>query len=214
MLPSERELMKIFGVGRTSIREALYALHRMGMIRLRNGERPRVTTPTPETLIAELAGAARHFLAQPDGAEHFQEARALFEVGVARLAATRRSDEDIARLAKALDANLAARGDLERFERTDVAFHYALATVARNPIFTAVHDGLVGWLTSQRTVSLQAPGAEEAALNGHRLVFESVARGDPDAAGRAMEDHLRSVAKMVKLAIEMEDGLVAARAAR
>jgi DNA-binding FadR family transcriptional regulator len=213
MLPSERELMKIFGVGRTSIREALYALHRMGMIRLRNGERPRVTTPTPETVIAELAGAARHFLARPDGADHFQEARALFEVGVARLAAARRTDEDVARFAKALDANLAARGDLDRFERTDVAFHYVLATIARNPIFTAVHDGLVGWLTSQRTVSLRAPGAEEIALEGHRLIFEGVAKRDADAAGHAMEDHLRCVAELVNLATKMEDGIVAARAA-
>src|SRR5438067_11459312 len=57
MLPSERDLMKMFGVGRASIREALFALNRMGLVRARNGERSRVTTPTPATLITELAGA-------------------------------------------------------------------------------------------------------------------------------------------------------------
>jgi DNA-binding FadR family transcriptional regulator len=206
MLPSERELMKLFGVGRTSIREALYALHRQGLIRLRSGERPKVTTPTPEILITELSGAARYFLAQPGGAEHFQEARALFEAGIARLAAQRRTEEDIEKLRRALEANMAARGDLERFERADVAFHYVLATTARNPIYTAVHDGLVEWLTSQRTISLKVPGAEEAALEGHRRVFEAVARREADAAARAMEDHLAEVAAMIRTAMEGRHG--------
>ncbi len=214
MLPPERELMRIFGVGRTSIREALYALHRMGLIRLRNGERPRVTTPTPETLVSELAGAARYFLGQPNGVEHFQEARALFEIGVARFAAARCTDQDADRLRQALEANEAALGDLGRFERADVAFHYELATIARNPIYTAVHDGLVGWLTSQRTVSLQARGAEESALVDHRRIYEGVVNRDPDAAGRAMENHLRNVAQLVRIASAMEDGNAALRVAR
>jgi len=206
MLPSERELMKVFHVGRTSIREALYALHRQGLIRLRTGERPKVTTPTPETLITELSGAARSFLAQPGGAEHFQEARALLEVGIARLAAQRCTDDDVVKLRRALDANIAARGDLERFERTDVAFHYVLATITRNPIYAAVHDGLVEWLTSQRTISLQVAGAEDAALEGHRQIFEGVARRDPEGAARAMEDHLASVATLIRRAMEGDDG--------
>jgi DNA-binding FadR family transcriptional regulator len=206
MLPSERELMKIFRVGRTSIREALYALHRQGLVRLRTGERPKVTTPTPETLITELSGAARSFLAQPGGLEHFQEARALLEVGIARLAAQRCTDDDIVKLRCALDANIAARGDLERFERTDVAFHYVLATITRNPIYAAVHDALVEWLTSQRTISLQVAGAEDAAVEGHREVFEGVVRRDPEGAARAMEDHLASVAALIRRAMDGDDG--------
>jgi GntR family transcriptional repressor for pyruvate dehydrogenase complex len=192
-LPSERELARIFEVGRTSIREALYALHRQGLVRLRNGERPEVTTPTPGTLIAELSGAARYFLAQPDGVEHFQEARALFETGIARLAAERATDDDVAKLRAALDANIASCGDFEQFQRTDVAFHYMLAKITGNPIYTAVHEGLVEWLTSQRTVSLRIPGAEDDAIEAHRLIFEGVALRDPDAAGRAMSDHLKGV---------------------
>jgi DNA-binding FadR family transcriptional regulator len=208
VLPSERELMKILGVGRTSIREALYALNRMGLIRLRNGERPRVTTPTPETLILELSGAARYFLSQPGGALHFQDARTLFEVGIARAAADRCRDNDIDRLRSALEANYAARGDIGRFERTDVAFHYALATITCNPIYTAVHDALVGWLTHQRTLSLRAPGAQEAALHGHQRIFEAVAQRNRQAAGEAMEDHLKSVAELITQAME-EDGCAA-----
>jgi DNA-binding FadR family transcriptional regulator len=104
-----------------------------------------------------------------------------------------------------LDANIAARGDLERFERTDVAFHYVLAEITRNPIYAAVHDGLVEWLTSQRTISLQVAGAEDAAVEGHRWVFEGVVRRDGAAAARAMEDHLTSVAELITRATEGND---------
>src|SRR5262249_49761289 len=150
-----------------------------------NGERARVTTPTPETLITELAGAARQFLSQPDGAAYFQEARELFEVGVARLAAERATNEDVQRLRQALEANSSARGDADRFERTDVAFHYMLVTIAKNPIFTAVHDALVEWLTSQRTLSLRVAGAEESALRSHRRIYEAVAAKEPGGAALA-----------------------------
>src|SRR5260370_23571804 len=108
LLPPEGELMKMFGVGRASIREALYSLGRMGLVQVRTGERPLVTRPTPENLITELSGVARHFLAGSGGPEHFQEAPALFDVGVARLAATRAGGEDIERLRRALETNSAA----------------------------------------------------------------------------------------------------------
>jgi DNA-binding FadR family transcriptional regulator len=212
LLPPERELMKMFGVGRASIREALYTLGRMGLVQVRTGERPLVTTPTPEKLITELSGAARHFLAGSDGPEHFQEARALFEVGVARLATLRASSQDIERLKSALAANSAARGDSARFERTDVAFHYVLALITQNPIFVAVHDALVEWLTSQRTISLRAPGAEETAFESHRQIFEAVAAKDPDRAAKAMEQHLKSVVDLIKIAREADGA--AARGAR
>jgi DNA-binding FadR family transcriptional regulator len=204
LLPPERELMKMFGVGRASIREALYGLGRMGLVRVRNGERPLVTRPTPENLIAELSGVARHFLAGSGGPEHFQAARALFEVGVARLAAMRASAGDIEQLRRSLEANSAARGDIARFERTDVAFHHVLARITQNPIFVAVHDALVEWLTSQRTISLRAPGAEQAAFESHRRIFEAVSAKDGEAAAAAMDDHLKSVTDLIRIATEAE----------
>jgi GntR family transcriptional repressor for pyruvate dehydrogenase complex len=74
-LPSERDLMKRFGVGRPAVREALFALSKMGLIAVRNGERARVIQPTAEVVVDSLAGAARHLLAAPGGIRSFQEAR-------------------------------------------------------------------------------------------------------------------------------------------
>ncbi len=111
-LPSERELMRTFEVGRPSIREALFSLQKMGLVAVGNGERARVTSPTPQVLITELSGAARNFLATPDGMRHFQEARTQFEVVIAQLAARRSAAAGTEALARALAENEAALGDL------------------------------------------------------------------------------------------------------
>jgi DNA-binding FadR family transcriptional regulator len=172
------------------------------LVRISTGERASVTTPTPDTMIAHLSGAARAFLSQRSGPAHFQEARALFECGVARLAAEHANESDIDRLRTALAANESAVGDARRFEQADVAFHYVLACISGNPIFAAVHDALVDWLTSQRTIALRHPQAETVALAGHRRILDAVATGEAEAADRAMARHLAEIAELIRAGSE------------
>lgn len=193
-LPSERDLMRHFGVGRPAIREALFHLGKMGLIELRSGERARVTRPTPEFVISALSGPARHMLASPGGVHDFQAARTFFEAGLARHAALHATSEDIAAFEAALEHNRQSIGDLKRFQRTDVGFHYVLAVIPRNPIFTAIHDALAEWLLEQRRTTL-APGEDIKAYEAHRKIFEAVAAGDPERAEAAMREHLDHVAR-------------------
>lgn len=197
LLPAERELMRLFGVGRASIREALFALGRMGLVEIRNGARPLVGVPGPNTMLTDLAGIARSFLSEASGPQHFREARAVLESGIASIAAQRGTASDLVQLRAAFDANAAAVADKQRFERTDVAFHYALAAMTRNPIFTSVHDALADWLTGQRTQALRAAGAERIALEGHKRILQAVERGQPVAAAAAMARHLREINDLI-----------------
>jgi GntR family transcriptional repressor for pyruvate dehydrogenase complex len=193
-LPSERELMRQFSVGRPAIREALFHLRKMGLVRIRSGERARVTQPTPQVVIEALAGTARHMIAAPGGVHDFQDARTFFEVGLARHAALHATEADLATFKQALEANRQSIGDLKRFERSDVAFHYVLAVIARNPIFTAIHAALAEWLLEQRQTTL-APGQDLKAYRAHSAIYAAVAARDPDRAERAMRDHLDYVAR-------------------
>ena len=193
-LPSERELMLHFGVGRPAIREALFALNRMGLVIVANGERPCVSSPTPARLLGELGGAARLMLAKPEGIRHFQKARALFEAALAEEAARVATTDDIAALDAALAANAAALGNDTRFVKSDVMFHLAIASVPRNPIYIALHEAIVGWLEDQRSVSLQRPGTDVLALAWHREIRDAIKAGDPAAAGQAMRRHLGEIA--------------------
>lgn len=195
-LPSERELMETFGVGRSAVREAMLSLQRTGLVAVNSGERSRVVSPSATTMVNELAGVARFMLAQPGGVARFQQARALLEIGLARLAAQVASDGDIARLGAALEANRHTIGDHDRFQRTDVAFHYVIAQIPQNQIFTSLHEAVVAWLTEQRAISGRLPGAAEAAYAAHARIFAAIVAHDPPAAEQAMQEHLKSVTKL------------------
>ena len=200
-LPSERELMRLFGVGRPAIREALFHLRKMGLIEIRSGERARLTQPTPQFVIDSLAGTARLMIAAPGGVQNFQNARLFFEIGLARHAALSATEDDLARFEEALEVNRQSIGDLKRFVQTDVAFHYELALMQRNPIFTAIHTALAEWLREQRQITL-APGQDVRAYQAHRAIFEAVAGRDPDKAESAMRAHLHYVARRYNDVVE------------
>ncbi len=195
VLPSERELMERFGVGRPAVREALFALQRMGLVEVRSGMRARVTEPTPDRLIGELSEAVKLFLVTNTGIRQFQDARASFEIGLARHAALHATPEDLRQLKEALRANEQAIGDFELFAKTDVEFHFILAVIRRNSIFTAMHQAIAQWLTEQRTTALRSPGEDRIAFVAHEAICEGVASGDPDRAERAMAEHLAQVGK-------------------
>jgi DNA-binding FadR family transcriptional regulator len=193
-LPSEKEIMGELGVGRSAVREAMLSLQKMGLLTVRSGERARVTAPTAEVLVNELSGAARLLLAQEGGVQRFQEARALFEIGLVRLAAQRASPKDIGRLQRLLEANGRAIGNQADFMRTDVDFHYAIASIPGNAIFTSLYDAVVEWLTEQREISGLAPQAGMVAFKAHTRIFHAIAEHRPAEAQIAMEEHLDQVA--------------------
>jgi len=195
-LPSERDLMLEFGVGRTAVREALFHLQGMGLVEIKSGTRARVAAPSAQAMIRSLAGSAQYLLSAPDSMRHFQRARQFFESGLARDAARRATDADVAQLQNALEANRAAVGDIKRFERTDVAFHFTIATIPGNPIYEALHAAIIEWLIDQRQVTLSYPGQNRVAFAAHEAIFEAIAARDGERAAELMNEHLEQVAKL------------------
>lgn len=205
-LPAERELMEQYGVGRPAVREAIFSLERLGLLEVRSGQRARVTKPSPEKLIGTLSGAAKHYLVDDAGVRYFQDARMFFEVGIARHAAREATPEDIDNLKEALLANKRAIGTVENFVKTDVNFHFVLVLITRNPIFSAVHDALVEWLTEQRHTALNNPHEDTIAYGAHEAIYEAIAAHDPDRAEREMRSHLCQVAEAYWRAGRQRDG--------
>jgi DNA-binding FadR family transcriptional regulator len=69
------------------------------------GERPRVTNPSASHVLDEVSGVVKYFLATDEGARQFQDARKLFEGGIARRAARQATSEQIEDLLRVLEAN-------------------------------------------------------------------------------------------------------------
>jgi DNA-binding FadR family transcriptional regulator len=189
-LPPERELMALFGVGRPSVREALFALQKMGLVQLNAGERPRVVKPSPRHLLNELGATARRLLDQPEGLDHFEQARLALEIFLVTHACHYATADDMARLRAALDANERAIGTGPDFVATDVAFHRALAEMPRNPIFVAMHDAVVEWIIDERPILPNVEANNRKSHADHVAIVEAIAGKDMVAAVAAMTKHL------------------------
>lgn len=191
LLPSERELMAQFGVGRPAVREGLQALERMGLVSIQHGEGARVRALSADSVISQISETAVHLLAV-DGQllDHLKEARLAFEVAMARAAAARATEPDIAALRAALDAHRASLGDPVRFLETDLALHRTIAAVSGNPVYVAVSQAMLQWLTRFHEDLVRAPGAEAVTLDEHTRLFDCIARHDPDGAEQAIREHL------------------------
>lgn len=207
-LPSEKELADRFGVGRPSVREALFYLQQEGRVDVSSGTRAQVTAPNPSFLTEQLADLVAKTVAQGEGQAYMDQARVLFEGGVAWQAAQCATDEDVRRLKERLDANVRALGDKPEFIRTDVAFHYELTAITRNPIFAAVHDVMVQWLIDQRTTTVHMPEADTLSVRDHTAIYEAVAARDAMRAFHEMNGHLRLIRQLYTESKRLHDEIM------
>jgi GntR family transcriptional regulator, sialic acid-inducible nan operon repressor len=199
-LPSERELMELFSVGRPAVREALQAMERMGFIAIVHGEGARVLPISATTVIGQISDSAMHLLSSShDLLEHLKDARAFFEIGMVRALAERATAADLVTLKRALDANRSAMSDQETFQRTDMAFHRTIAELSGNPIYSAVSQAMLEWLGTFYSQLVFNPGAEKTIHAEHADIFERIAAHDPDGAAKAMADHLARANQRYKL---------------
>jgi DNA-binding FadR family transcriptional regulator len=192
-LPPERELMGRFGVGRPSVREAIFALQRRGMLSASAGVRPVVTEPTIEGIVSELSGAVKFYLSTEAGAREFQLARRLFEPALARTAARERSADDLARLGRALADNKAALAEPESFINTDVAFHFEIMRISSSQLVDAMHRAIFHWLREQRQKTIGGERSACEAFAAHERIYNTIAARDPDRAEVEMLAHLHQV---------------------
>lgn len=190
-MPSERELMERFGVGRPAIREAMQALANMGLVAISHGERAKVLRLTAESILRQVDGVAKIMLSSStDTLEHLKSARIFFERGMAREAAERATDADIARLREILERQRSLLGNSDKFIEADMEFHAAIAAVSANPIYAAVSGAMLGWLKEYHTEMLIWTGKENVTLAEHDKILERLAANDPAGAEREMVKHL------------------------
>jgi DNA-binding FadR family transcriptional regulator len=190
-MPSERELMERFGVGRPAIREAMQALAGKGLVEISHGERAKVLQVTAESIFRQVDLPAKLMLSgSSDSLEHLKSARIFFERGMVREAAAKAKAEDIEELRALLDRQSQSLGDSEAFINADMAFHQHIAQISGNPIFAAVSGAMLGWLKSYHTEMLIWTGRENFTLVEHEEIIRAIEMGDAELAEAAMIKHL------------------------
>lgn len=189
-LPSERDLMQLFDVGRSSVREALFAMQRKGFLKISRGDRPRVIEPKPQKLIAEFTDVVGMVLSKPDGILHFNQVRSFFEASVARYAAENATADDLELIERAFLENRNSVTDFDDFRETDIAFHRTIATAAHNPIVFGVYDALVEWVISKRAAPQNLADRNKTSIASHERILECIRNKKPDDAYHAMAMHI------------------------
>ena len=107
---------------------------------------------------------------------------------IARLAAERASDIQIAALQATIDELEQATTLADRVA-ADIRFHDLLAEATGNPVFSVLLQTLGGLLVASRRRTIKAAGPEPAIV-GHRETLAAVERHDAQAAEAAMRRHL------------------------
>jgi GntR family transcriptional repressor for pyruvate dehydrogenase complex len=192
-LPSERDLMEEFQVGRSSIRESLLKLERMGILELRPGVRAKICEPSVSPLLNEMANVVRLNLQNPEGQKYFLDARCFFESALARRAATTISEHQLNQLKELIEAKTLILDDVERFAELDMQFHLTIAEASGNPLFVVIFQHLNKWLLEQRLITLANSGQSVNALEAHKRIYDALAAHDPDLAGTMMIEHLTQI---------------------
>ncbi len=190
-MPSERELMERFGVGRPAIREAMQALAGMGLVVISHGERAKVLELTAQSIFRQMDMTAKIMLAKSsDSLEHLKNARIFFERGMAREAALKSNAADLASLRDILERQRSSLGDAGAFISADMEFHTRIARISGNPIYVAVSEAMLAWLQEYHTDMLIWTGKEKFTLAEHEEIIACLEARDPDAAEQAVLKHL------------------------
>lgn len=189
-LPSERELAARLGVSRTTVRQAIVQLRVEGLVDVRHGGGTFLRPLDPQSPAVAAVLDRRRRLPE------VLEARRALEIPIAALAATRRTEADLA----AIDAGL------ERMRREvaagepglegDAAFHAAVTAAAHNPTMAALMDHLAEAIAETRSESLAQPGRPPRSWHDHAAIAAAIRAGDADAAREAMQAHLGHVADL------------------
>ncbi|MDQ8044098.1 MAG: FadR/GntR family transcriptional regulator [Solirubrobacteraceae bacterium] len=183
----ERELAVQLGVSRHSIRQALAALRAIGLLEIRHGDGVYLAR-SPNELVPMLAQQLAETQAE---FPHIWEVRQAIESQSARLAARRRTDDDLDAIGAAVTAMAASIDAGDQGTDADHDFHHAVADAAHNPLITMLMRELAEAFASTSGASLAKPGQPARSLADHRAIAEAIASGDEDAAGAAMLAHLQ-----------------------
>ena len=188
-LPAERELSATLEVSRTTVREALQRLQAAGYVTTRRGRGggtfiQTAAGPGSDEMIKRTLDPAWNELTE------LLDYRRLIEQQIARTAAERRSDQDIAAIRAAVAEYRNATGrDARRL--ADHALHQAIARATHNSRLVELSARIRREVGLGFDAEPYTPEMRRRALRQHPTLARAVIEGDPDRAARLAASHFK-----------------------
>ena len=200
-LPSERELCKDFGAGRSSLREALRCLCIVGVLTARVGEGTSVALDGNKFLgkIVEW-----RIITERHDIENLMEVRTALESITAANVARIGNPELLAKLEALLVKMETVHKDQKRFAALDLEFHISIAAASDNFLIYDLVSMIRGQLERALSPMLVAPNALPNSLKEHVKIVDAIRGRDPGAAGEAMRVHLNAALKRYQNSIALD----------
>jgi len=187
-LPTERELTRLFGVSRSSLREAVRALALVGVLESRVGDGTYVTTLEPELLLTGIGFVSD--LARAESLLEIHHVRRLLEAEATRLATPRLVDDDFRKLEECL-RRMETADKVPGFIEADTAFHRVILDACGNATLSSLIQNLSsGTLRARQWQSLVSRDAVEATVASHWSIYKALAARDAERAAAADIMHL------------------------
>ncbi|MDP2399515.1 MAG: FCD domain-containing protein [Burkholderiales bacterium] len=183
---NELEIARKLGVSRAPVRESLRTLEQAGLVVSRKNY-----------------GVCVRVVSIEEVAEIYQ-ARACIDAGVGmELARSIKAAQlsELQRMVEKMETACAA-DKTSAYHELNVVFHERMVEMTGNRKLLEIYRRLLGELSLYRSHSLGQPGAMQRSINEHRGFLESFRRGDSDAAGKAMRDHILASGERMQQACE------------
>ena len=199
-LPSERKLADKLGVGRTAIRDAIRKLEFYGILK---------TLPQSGTVVAGIGLTALEGLItdvlklEKSDFTSLVETRVILETHAAKLAAERRTDEDIEEIKKAIKAYEIKIKNKENAVEEDLMFHLKIAKASKNAVLKSLMLIITPDIVKNFIAFKVCDGETELkALKEHQKILEAIIKQDGKKASLLMGEHLNDVVNFSILSSE------------
>ncbi|MGB9839775.1 FadR/GntR family transcriptional regulator [Thermovenabulum sp.] len=198
-VPTEMELCEAFGVGRSSVREALQSLEHLGLIETR----PGIGRFLNKDAIMILNSLTWGQMLERASMFELMEVRRILEVTAAKLAAQRATDDDVSELEEIIKEMKKIDNDnFDLFFDYDLQFHLTLSASCKNSLLTELINLLMQRVAGQAIAFMKTlPYTREITIKQFEKIINAIKDGDPISASEGMEEHL----DIVKSVLNMEN---------
>jgi GntR family transcriptional repressor for pyruvate dehydrogenase complex len=194
-IPSEKNLCQQFGVGRTSVREALRSLSGIGILESRAGDGTFVSANTDRCMERAFQWG---LLLKGKVLQDLVETRLMLEPHAAGLAATKAKPDNLAKLEAAICCMEESISNPERYLECDMGFHLEIARATQNGIIENLLSTIRAYLQAAIRETLQLSRGKDSSrrarlsVDQHKQIFRAIEARKPLAARQAMTRHILS----------------------
>jgi phosphonate utilization transcriptional regulator len=189
---TETALAARLGVSRGPLREAFRMLEEAGLVRTEKNR-----------------GVFVRDIPIDEAVEIFDLRAAMDELVGRRLAEriTPAALKEVRGMVDAMEQSVKAK-DAQEYHLLNLRFHDRLVELAGNRKLTALYRKLIKELSLFRRLNLADGWLMPISAHEHRQIVKAIASGDPEAAGRAMFDHvIESKERTIKNNLKQQDGV-------